>query len=308
MRTFAAVIVAALSVVVLLACLSEVAEGKSLTWTVLGDWGFKIRYAGKIAARSKSEKSAFWMGIGDNFYLSGVKSTKDPKWKSVYERVYTDKWFKTHRFEVIAGNHDYKGSIKAQIDYTKKKGTSWYFPSKYYVVNREVSAGVNVDFVYIDTTPLTEFKKKDTKQVEWLAETLKASTAKWIIVIGHHPIYSLTGNSGYMMQHVLPLLKKNKVAAYISGHHHSLQHHHEADMDYLIVGNTAAAKPPSRTEVNGKPKTKFLYCNKAQYKKYGRSGCMGFATMTISNANSMTVKYFNPGNKQLYKTTVKNPR
>jgi acid phosphatase len=308
MRTIAAVTVAALAVVFILVVLPAVVEGKSLTWTVLGDWGFRIKYAGKIAARSKSSKSQFWMGIGDNFYLNGVKSTKDPKWKSVYENIYKDKWFRTHRFEVIAGNHDYKGSIQAQIDYTKKKGTSWYFPSKYYKVSRSIEAGLDADFVYIDTTPLTEFKKKDVKQVQWLKETLDASKAKWIFVIGHHPLYSLTGNNNWMIQHVLPHLKKNKVAAYISGHHHSLQHHVEPKMHYLVVGNTAAAKPPGRTQVAGAPKTKFLYCNKAQYKKYGRGGCMGFATMRITSKSSMSFAYYNPKNKQLYSSKIKNPR
>jgi acid phosphatase len=308
MRTLVACTVTAFAVLFFVAVLPEVAEGKSLAWTVLGDWGFKIRYAGKIAARSKSAGSKFWMGIGDNFYLNGVKSTKDPKWKSVFENVYKDKWFRTHRFEVIAGNHDYKGSIKAQIDYTNKKGTSWYFPKKYYTVSRTISPGLDVDFVYIDTTPLTEFKKKDVDQVKWLQQTLAKSTATWIIVIGHHPIYSLTGNNNWMIQHVLPVLKKNKVAAYICGHHHSLQHHVEAKMHYIIVGNTAAAKPPGRTEVAGAPKTKFLYCNKAQYKKYGRGGCMGFATMSISSKSKLTFNYYNPKNKQLYKASVKNPR
>jgi len=295
-------------VLLVIAALPDGASGKSLSWTVLGDWGFKIRYAGKIAARSRSANSQFWMGIGDNFYLNGVKSTKDPKWKSVFENIYTDKWFRSHRFEVIAGNHDYRGSVQAQIDYTKKKGTSWYFPSKYYKTTRKVETGVDVDFVYLDTTPMTEFKKKDKAQVAWLRDTLAASTAKWIIVIGHHPIYSLTGNNEWLIQNVLPLLKKNKVAAYICGHHHTLQHHVEPKLHYLVVGNTAAAKPPAKTEVAGPPKTKFLYCNKKQYQKYGRGGCMGFATMTISGAKKMSFSYFNPQNKELYKSSISNPR
>jgi acid phosphatase len=313
MRAVTAVTFAALAVVFVLAVLPEAAEGKSLSWTVLGDWGFKIHYAKKIAAVSKSAGSKFWMGIGDNFYLNGVKSTHDPKWKSVFENIYNTKgsWFSNKRFEVIAGNHDYKGSIKAQLDYTNKKGTNWYFPKKYYTVRREVDSGVSVDFVYIDTTPLTEFKKKDMDQVKWLKDTLEASTATWIIVIGHHPIYSLTGNNNWMIQHVLPLLKKAKVAAYICGHHHSLQHHVEKNMHYLVVGNTAAAKPPNKSEVAGSPKTKFLYCNKAQYKKNGRGGCMGFATMKISSKNTMSFDYHNPNmktHKRIYTGTIKNPR
>jgi len=111
-----------------------------------------------------------------------------------------------------------------------------------------------------------------------------------------------------MIDHVLPLLTKNKVAAYICGHHHTLQHHVEPKMHYIVVGNTAAAKPPPKTKVAGSPKTKFLYCNKAQYKKYGRGGCMGFATMKISSKNLMSFSFFNPKNKQLYKASVKNPR
>jgi acid phosphatase len=297
-----------LGVVFILAVLPEVSGRKKLSWTVLGDWGFKIKYADKIAARAKSSGSKFWMGIGDNFYVNGVKSVKDRKWKTVFEDVYKGKWFRTHRFEVIAGNHDYKGSVKAQIDYTKKKGTSWYFPHRYYKVHRKIGGKLDVDFVYLDTTPLMEFKKKDKKQVKWLKKTLRESKAKWIIVIGHHPLYSLSGNSAWMLNNVLPVLKHNRVAAYICGHHHSLQHHVEPKMNYIVVGNTAAAKPLGKSEVGGEPKTLFRTCTKAEFKKLGRGGCMGFATMTIVGKNNMWFKFFNPKGEELYTAKVVNPR
>ena len=48
-----------------------------------------------------------------------------------------------------------------------------------------------VDFIAIDTDVLDD----EPEQFDWLNETLRTSIANWIIVYGHHPIYS-TGYHG----------------------------------------------------------------------------------------------------------------
>jgi len=286
---------------------AQIINSYPYAFTTIGDWGFRINYAAKIAATSSRAKSRFTCAIGDNFYLNGVRSTNDPKWKTIFERIYTQKFFQK-KWYVIAGNHDYAGSMKAQIDYSKKS-KRWTFPSLYYKQTFTLRKGQTLDLIMIDTTPLYEFKKRDNKQLAWIKATLKASTAKWIIVMGHHQIYSLTSNSAYLMSHLKPLLVKYKVAAYVNGHHHSQQHHSDKKLHYLVIGNTAAAKPPGRLNVGVRGvKTHFLFCSRAQYAKFGRGGCMGYGIFRINSPKKMAVDFYNRNGKRMYTAKITNPR
>jgi len=277
----------------------------SLTWTVLGDWGSVIHYSKTIAARSVKAKSEFVMAIGDNFYLAGVKSLKDRKWKTIFENVYTQKFFQK-RWYVIAGNHDYRGNLQAQLDYTKHS-KRWYFPSLYYKIHKKIDAHNDVDFVFLDTTPMYDHHKGQA-MLKWFEDTLKASTAKWIIVIGHHQIYSLGGTSAYMEQNLVHLLEKYKVAAYINGHHHTLQHMKSSKVDYIVVGNTGAVKPAARDKAPGPVATKFHFPTKAQFKKLGRRGGMGFSIMRLLDGKNMKFYFYSSLGHALYSATVTNSR
>jgi hypothetical protein len=111
---------------------------------------------------------------------------------------------------VIAGNHDHLQSTQAQIDYTQKS-KRWYFPSLYYSATFSVPGGktaqlVRMLFLFfvgqsqdmflrgsvtmqvaIDTVLLLD---GDTTQLIWINQTLAASTADYLFVAGHYPVYS----------------------------------------------------------------------------------------------------------------------
>mmetsp|Transcript_31229 Transcript_31229/g.56862 ORF Transcript_31229/g.56862 Transcript_31229/m.56862 type:complete len:257 (+) Transcript_31229:1-771(+) len=60
---------------------------------------------------------------------------------------------------------------------------------------------------------------------KWLQETLKKQRADWIIVVGHHPIFSAAdhGNSKALRETLLPMLRHYGADAYIAGHDHNQQ-------------------------------------------------------------------------------------
>lgn len=66
------------------------------------------------------------------------------------------------------------------------------------------------------------------RQSAWLERELKASTATWKFVVGHHPLYS-DGPHGrdedvlQLRSTLSPLFKAHKVDAYFCGHDHDLQ-------------------------------------------------------------------------------------
>src|SRR5262249_10265627 len=74
-------------------------------------------------------KSRFVVTTGDNFY-DGVTSLHDAHWQESYEAVY-------HRpslqipWYVVLGNHDYQGSVQAQLDYAYLSAR-WCLPAPDY--------------------------------------------------------------------------------------------------------------------------------------------------------------------------------
>ncbi|CAB4045038.1 tartrate-resistant acid phosphatase type 5-like, partial [Paramuricea clavata] len=62
-------------------------------------------------------------------------------------------------------------------------------------------------------------------QMEWIKNTLNDSKADYLIVFGHHPMFSAGwhGSSQSLQDKLQDLFKQHKVNAYISGHDHNLQ-------------------------------------------------------------------------------------
>ena len=62
-------------------------------------------------------------------------------------------------------------------------------------------------------------------QWDWLESTLRSSTAHYLIVGGHYPVWSIAehGPTKCLVDRLRPLLQKYQVTAYIDGHDHNLQ-------------------------------------------------------------------------------------
>lgn len=202
---------------------------------------------------------SFVLALGDNFYEDGISCLNDPtpgcttdatshRFKDTFEKVYTAPSLQVPWW-LNAGNHDWHAvaNATAQLAYTHAPGTSkrWNFPAFYYSMNTtftDASSGASLtaQFVFIDTVILCGLSVPGAKgqpvppadadpasvQLQWLTATLAASTADWLIVAGHYPVFSVAehGSTACLIQQVQPLLVANKVALYINGHDHNLQH------------------------------------------------------------------------------------
>ena len=59
--------------------------------------------------------------LGDNFYTYGINTTdglNSTRFNDTFEAVYTREMFGDLPFHVIAGNHDWRGTVDAQIEYS----------------------------------------------------------------------------------------------------------------------------------------------------------------------------------------------
>ena len=91
-----------------------------------GCWGGRNQrtqrlVADQIARTAHQRQIDFVIGAGDNFYSWGVTDETDPQFSTKFESVYNgSQKLREVPFFMALGNHDYKGNILGQMDYTTK--------------------------------------------------------------------------------------------------------------------------------------------------------------------------------------------
>ncbi|XP_019850709.1 PREDICTED: tartrate-resistant acid phosphatase type 5-like isoform X3 [Amphimedon queenslandica] len=308
----------------------EIGDG-DLNFLMIGDWGgmpsppyytdAEHVLAGVMGDKAQEISSDFTVAMGDNFYTYGVKSVDDPRFKETFEDVFTADSLQK-RWYVFCGNHDHYGNASAQVAYTQKS-SRWYMPDLYYTETFKLndSNGTTVQMVFIDTVLLAgvthpelrslppsgpEIPNLADDQWAWIESTLKQSTADWLIVSGHYPVWSVAehGPTDELVKNLRPLLIKYNVTAYFCGHDHDIQHIKEdgSSVNYFVSG--AGHLIDSSTEHEDKvPKGSLKY-------RYGTSSSSSdgaYNTVTIT-AQSMVVNFFNVKGEMIYTSTLDKTR
>lgn len=195
---------------------------------ILGDWGARSKLQMRVAAAmgAMAQQSGSPLAIvstGDNIYPSGVESAQDALWKSTFEDVYTHPALQVPWIAVL-GNHDYRNNPQAQIDYSKRNAR-WVMPGRYYHHTVSGAEGAAIEVIAIDTQQLLQRHDGWKQQMEWLSRVLQQKTTAWRIVVGHHPLrsYGHYGDTPWLVNNVLPILRAGNVHVYASGHDHDQQ-------------------------------------------------------------------------------------
>lgn len=96
-------------------------------------------------------------------------------------------------------------------------------------------------------------------QWSWIEEQLKASTADYVVMGGHYPVYSVCehGNTQTLITNLKPLLLQYG-AHYMAGHDHCMEHLVEpgAEVNYFLsgMGDTCCYKSSNKDKVpEGEP-------------------------------------------------------
>nr|CAD6606550.1 3',5'-cyclic adenosine monophosphate phosphodiesterase CpdA [Pseudorhizobium flavum] len=276
------------------------ASGDELALLAIGDWGdpdhhdAAERVAQAMAETGRETNVQFVLTLGDNFYPGGVSGADDPIWTTVFEETYSRAALDVPWYAVL-GNHDHKGDSQAQIDYTRRN-PRWNMPKPYYALHREFS-GVAADFLFIDTTPIADAPwwrtlvwsdPSVTGQLRWLEQELQRSTARWKIVVGHHPVYSggSHGSTEALVDVLPPLFERYGVQLYINGHDHDLQHIKRAGTSYVTSG--AAANTREVQPIDG---TLFSAAK------------LGFLLVRLS-PKTITLAFIGDRSEMLYETSI----
>jgi acid phosphatase len=252
------------------ASLPAQAATAALPILLVGDWG-REGQDGQSAVAVQMGKTAaamrvpYIVSVGDNFYEDGVAGLNDPQWQTSFEQIYTAPALQVP-WKIILGNHDYRGNVQAQLDYSQKS-RRWRLPARYYAESQTLPDGARADFFYLDTSPFIKkylgskvnIAGQDTDtQLAWLDKSLAGSTAKWKIVIGHHPIYTaLNDYEGEdhdlpdLIARVNPVLQKHGIRIYICGHDHLLQSAKMDGITYVVTGAGSQTYTPQASVRNG---------------------------------------------------------
>lgn len=234
-----------------------VASNEVVQFIAIGDAGtgkdgqYKVAQAMKTVCADQG--CDFAIGLGDNIYESGVKSTDDEQWQTKFETPYKDIDLP---FYMALGNHDnsFVGGAgltnskgEHQVDYHYKKNRTsnkWQMPARFYAFNAPLNSNTPVvNFFALDSNPLATvsdirfeywqlpYRKK---QAKWLDAQMEQASAKWKIAFAHHAFLSNGRHNNAGSYEGLPgmgLVYKNflkdhvcdKVDLMIAGHDHDMQ-------------------------------------------------------------------------------------
>ena len=83
-----------------------------------------------------------------------------------------------------------------------------------------------------------KFPEMADRQLEWIVREIRSSTADYILVGGHYPIYSagMHGNTQILIDNLTPTFEKFDVTAFLAGHDHNNQHIIVNNLNYLVTG------------------------------------------------------------------------
>jgi hypothetical protein len=214
--------------------------------------------------------------LGDNFYGSGIHTTSDGgkdgpngeiRIKKTFEDVYTAPSLKDIPFYAIAGNHDHNGNVTAQIHYTNNSqnvGGRWKFPYWYHNVTKHFMVGgksVELEVLLFDSVvmvgnfdhrinddgtttevPLSELQMQNNslaeEQLKWLTGRMENSTADYLWVGGHYPVWAIGQDKPTGVRQILRDLLNKWEANYFNGHEHDFEHIVEegSKVNYICTG------------------------------------------------------------------------
>lgn len=299
-------------------CLSAAAQGEKIKFDkkfkdaeasifVISDAGrngsFEQRRIGEVmGVYADSLGPEFVINCGDMFHYDGVQSVTDPLFMTNYESIYPAGELQCPWWGVL-GNHEYRGSTQAVIDYSKVS-RRWNVPAPYYARTFEGVDGDSVLVVFIDSAPLIDKYRIEAEypdahlqnpdaQVEWIDSTLLAAGARWKIVVGHHPIYSHSkkakSETDQMQARVAQILEKHGVNLSLSGHVHTFQHLQPkgARTQYIVAPSASRGRPT----VDGEH-TKF------------NSALEGFIILSL-NKRDITLSMIDRGGEVVYEYVIK---
>lgn len=273
--------------------------------------------------------------LGDNIYPDGATGGADGRDGVRFRDLFTTPFAplangsEKFRIYTVLGNHDWRTSREGAMAQVKFLETTppFFMDGLFYRVKPAAAHG-EVEIFAIDTEVMlaatTVYKAKladdgseirheqieaplpwtvpqsasEQDMARWLENALRSSTARWKIVIGHHPLWSTAGSkfeqANSLRRLILPTLCKY-ADAYVAGHEHTLEVHTDdcsaaapgermIPLPQVVSGSAAKMRPTHsafiRQQLKAYPELRTLYAKGLVW---------GFAHLTFE-PDQMTVR------------------
>ncbi len=213
---------------------------------MVGDWGdedptaqTRVAKAMQAYVHEHAISTQALLMLGDNWYGPLPDGVKDKRWQTQFEEMYPKSVFNCPAY-AIPGNHDYQimpaSKLAAELEYAKSGASRWTMPSLWYRFQFPAKNPL-ITVIALDSNmphPVKEggpdftlTEQQRAEQLAWLqAELEKPLTTPFLVVMGHHPVYSNGphGDTAMLVRDWEPLLRKHNVHLYLAGHDHDMQH------------------------------------------------------------------------------------
>ena len=214
----------------------------STRFAVVGDYGTVSQDAEDVADLVLAKEPDFIVTVGDNNYPSGQRTTLDEnvgRYYHEYIHPYDGRFgggspTGGNRFFPVLGNHDYDSERgDPYFDYFTLPGNERYYtlrrgPVQLFMIDSDPrAAGLG----YVDE----ETSTADSTQGRWLRKALAASTAKYKLVVMHHPPYSSGGHHGPSEWMKWPFRKWGATAV-LAGHEHLYERFDKQGTPFFVNG------------------------------------------------------------------------
>lgn len=216
-------------------------------FAVFGDYGSVGPAAKSVSELVKSWHVDFIATAGDNNYPVGGADTIDANIGQFYAeficpyRGSFGRGATKNRFFPALGNHDwYTAQAQPYLDYFDLPGNERYYDF----------AWGSVQLFMLDSDPSEpDGVMSDSRQATWLSERLAASTARWKIVVMHHPPFSsaLHGSTFYMQWPY----KQWGADLVFAGHDHDYERIEVDGLPFIVAGLGGASTYGFNTTVSG---------------------------------------------------------
>jgi 3',5'-cyclic AMP phosphodiesterase CpdA len=197
---------------------SEPGAKEPLRFIALGDSGTGGAAQMALAKRIAASTFDFMLFLGDIAYEDGSAA----QLQNNFFAVYRDFLRYTPAYPTL-GNHD----RQTRLGRPYLEAFVLPEPERYYAFDWG-----DVHFVAIDTT------ERDAKQLAWLEQDLANNKLPWVIVFGHHPMYtnSMRGPQLWIRRSFANILTRHHVDLVLTGHEHQYERFRIAEVNYVVSG------------------------------------------------------------------------
>ncbi len=171
---------------------------------------------------------------GDLIYPSGVEDVWDGAFDSKFEDMYQG--FGEFDFYLVPGNHDYQGSVLAQIEYSWFSDR-WRMLDRHYAVP-DLPSWLNI--YGLDSNAIIGLERANATTFEQVA-AIKSQICQaegWKILFAHHPSHSSGshGSDEFMAETLTDIWNECSFHLFLSGHDHHQEHIHSNLFDAVVQG------------------------------------------------------------------------